>query len=121
MMLGVVIGMMPFVVVAALLAWSGRRERRRAEVAARQIALTEVIHERLGGIVAPVVRRHRGGWQVSMAVPFERPGTVQALLAIVREAVAPVEIVLTRQPAPVGRPADGARAAAVTRESVSWS
>ena len=59
---------------SALLAWTSRRERLRGEVVARQIALTDAVHERLGAVIAPVVRRRRrGGWQVRIAVRFERP------------------------------------------------
>jgi hypothetical protein len=123
-MLGVLGAAAPFAAVLALLAWAQRRERRRHEVQARQIVLTEAIHERLGAIAAPVVRRRRGRWHVCLAVPFERPVVVEALLAIVRETFAPrdrrsLEIVLTRQPntpAP-RRAADGA----ARRRALSWT
>ncbi len=119
LLLGIVITAAPLAAVLAWLAWASRRERLRGEVVARQIALTDAVHERLGAVVAPVVRRRRGGWQVRIAVPFERPAVTEALLAIALEAFAPlshdprsVEIVLTRQSAPAGRaaaPPAGAR------------
>ena len=110
----------PFAIVLALLAWANHRERRRRETHARQIALTDSVHERLGAIAAPVVRRRRRGWQVRIAVPFERPFVIEALLAIVRETFAPrVEIVLTRQVAPPA-PARGA-GRDVRKESLSWT
>jgi len=110
LLLGIVIVAAPLAAVLGLLAWTSRRERLRGEVVARQIALTDAVHERLGAVVAPVVRRRRrGGWQVRIAVPFERPAVTEALLAIALEAFAPlshgppsVEIVLTRQSAPAG-------------------
>ena len=103
MVFGIVLAAAPFGVVFGLLAWAAHRERRRREVEQRQIALTEAIHERLGAVAAPVVRRRRGRWHVHLAVPFEHPLVVDALLAIVRETFAPrnrksLEIVLTRRP-----------------------
>ena len=116
----------PFAIVLALLAWANRRERRRRETHARQIALTDSVHERLGAVAAPVVRRRRGGWQVCIAVPFERAFVIEALLAIVRETFAPsdrdrrpVEIVLTRQVAPAVTASAAGRD--VRKESLSWT
>ena len=123
--LAVFVALMPFVALIGALAWTNRRERRRLEVRARQVALTDSIHERLGAVAAPMVRRRNRGWQVRLAAPFERPALIEALLAIVMEAFAAsdgergsLEIVLTRQldtlaPKPAG--ASGAR-----RESPSW-
>jgi len=124
-LVGIVIAIAPFAAVLGLLAWAARRDRRRAELRARQIALTETIHERLGAVAAPVVRRRRRGWQVRLAVPCERPAVTEALLTVVREAFAPcrserpLEIVVTRRPesrstTPVG-------ASGVRREPVSWT
>jgi hypothetical protein len=120
-MVAVVVATVPFVVVFALLAWAGRRQALRRDAVAQQIALIDRIHARLGAVAAPVVRRRRGGWQVRIAVPFERPAVTQILLAIVREILAPpdgprrsLEIIVTRQAdtKPVG-------AGAVRWESVS--
>jgi hypothetical protein len=80
---GVLIAIAPFAVVIGLLAWTAWRERRRREVEDRQIVLTDGIHERLGAAAAPIVCRRRRGWQVRMAVPFQRPAVTEALLAIV--------------------------------------
>jgi len=118
----VMIAAMPLVLLVGLLAWAEHRERRRREVEARQIALTDMIHERLGAVAAPLVRRHRGRWHVRIAVPFERPTLVERLLAIVRETFAPsdrrsLEIVLTRQPSPTKRAVERG----VRRESLSWT
>jgi len=116
----------PFAVVLALLAWANRRERRHREVLARQIALTDSVHERLGAVAAPVVRRRGRRWQVCIAVPFERPFVVEALLAIAREMFAPrdgdrrsLEIVLTRQPTRPATPAAARRG--IRKESLSWT
>jgi hypothetical protein len=83
------------------------------------------VHERLGAVAAPVVRRDRRRWHVCMAVPFERPAVIEALLAIVRETLAPrdgdrrsLEIVLTRQPRRSATPPAGGRD--VRKESLSW-
>jgi len=102
---GILIAIVPFVIVLGLLAWTSRQERRRREVQTRQVALIDRIHKRLGAVASPVVRRHRRGWQVSMAVPFERPAMSEALLRIVLDAFPPrdrgerpLEIVLSRRP-----------------------
>lgn len=118
--LAVIVALVPFAALIAALVWTNRRERRRGRVHARQVALTDCIHERLGAVAAPVVRRRRRGWQVRVAVPFERPALTEALLAIVMESFGSgsLEIVLTRQldrPAPKPAGAPGAR-----KESPSW-
>jgi hypothetical protein len=117
-LLGVLVAALPFAALLGLLAWTNRCERRRREVQARQVALTDCIHERLGAVAAPVVRRRRRGWQVRLAM-------TEALLAIVLEAFAPrdrakpsVEIVLTRQANPPATTPATARG--VRRESPSW-
>ncbi|HEU5196757.1 MAG TPA: hypothetical protein VFW70_18600 [Methylomirabilota bacterium] len=100
---GAVIATAPFALVFGLLAWADRRDRRRRDLEARQIALTDAIHDRLGAAAAPVLRRTHGGWQVRLAVPFDRPLMTQALVAVVWDALAADrdgrarEIVLTRQ------------------------
>ena len=104
MLAGAVIVTMPFAVIVGLLAWAERRDRNRRRVEARQIALTDAIHERFGAVAAPLVRRAHHGWQVRLAVPFDRPIVTQALVAVVWEALAScshdsgrTEIVLTRR------------------------
>jgi hypothetical protein len=77
----------------------------RARATAAQVAVTEAIHHALGTVVAPTVRRRLRGWQLHVAVPFGRPQTVAAVLAIAHEVLsAPhlgrpraLEIVLTPQ------------------------
>jgi hypothetical protein len=85
----VLVTIVPLVAMLALFAWASRRGRRQADVRACQIALTDAIHERLGAVVAPLVRRGRRGWQVHIALPFEHLATMDAVLAIVREVFAP--------------------------------
>ena len=125
-LLGTVIATSPFGVVFGLLAWAGHRERRRRDLTARQIALTDGIHERLGAVAAPVVRRGRHCWQVRIDAPFERPAVIRALLAVVHEAFVErdgdrrsVEIILTRQPDI--RRAPGVAGRDVERRSLSWT
>ena len=126
LMLGAaVIAIAPYAVVLALLAWANRREHRRRDVQARQIALTDSVHERLGAVAAPIVWRRQRRWHVRIAVPFERPAVIEAVLAIVREMFAPhdgdrrsLEIVLTRQPRRSALPPAGGRD--VRKESLSW-
>jgi len=118
---GILIAIVPFVIVLGLLAWTSRQERRRREVQTRQVALIDRIHKRLGAVASPVVRRHRRGWQVSMAVPFERPAMSEALLRIVLDAFPPrdrgqrpLEIVLSQRP---DTPLSRTSATGVRRES----
>src|SRR2546427_8877257 len=78
----VVVTLFPLAVVLAPLLLAGWVERRRAAVIARQVELTEAIHRDLGAVVAPFVTRRPGGrWRVRIAVPFERPAVVEAVLA----------------------------------------
>lgn len=103
--LTIVVAAVPFLVVFVLFAWIDRRRGLRGDVQVRQIALIDRIHERLGAVAAPVLRRRRDGWQVRIAVPFDRPTVTKALLAIVLESLAlrddhghSLEIIVTRQP-----------------------
>ena len=114
----------PFAVVFGLLAWTNRRERCRREVQARQVALTDGVHQRLGPVTAPVVNRRGGSWEVRIAVPFERPAVTEALLAIVLEAFAPRErrvlkIVLTCQAYRAAKKREGPRD--LKWESLAWT
>jgi hypothetical protein len=106
-LIAVLVALVPVVAMLALFAWASRRGRRQADVRARQIALTDAIHERLGAVVAPLVHRGRRGWQVHIAVPFEHRATMDAVLAVVREVFAPrvgdagaLKIILTRLDTP---------------------
>ena len=112
----------PFTVVAALVTLIQRRHQRRQAEVLRQIALTDALHARLGAVVAPVVRWRHRAWQVAVAVPFERPAIVAAVLATVQDMFGRVcyEVVLNRQAPPPPLP-HAARSAAVGRESLSWT
>jgi hypothetical protein len=119
-LVGVLILVAPFAALAAATALGERRrERRRTEIR-RQIALTDALHARLGALLAPLVRRRGGAWQVAVAVPFERPSVVTDVLetAEAQFAGARYEVVLSQQ-APVGAPAAAARRA--LQESLSWT
>ena len=59
----VVVGV-PVAGLVALLKVLDFLERRRAATVARQIEVTDAIHREFGAIVAPTVRRARGGWRV---------------------------------------------------------
>jgi hypothetical protein len=111
--------------VAFLLTLTSRLDRvrrhRDAEVG-RQIALTDAIHARLGAVVAPVVRQRRAGWNIAVAVPFERPAVVDGVLASVNDQFgrSHYEIVLSRQASPAPA-AKASRAVAHGGESLSWT
>ncbi len=88
----------PFAVVVALLRLAVRVERARAAAISRQIALTDALHRDLGPVVSPWVTRRGGRWRVSVAVPFDRPALVEAVLAVVQRAFPErFELVLTPQ------------------------
>ena len=111
----IVVAMVPFLVVAGLLSFSGQLRRREAVRVARQIAVTDAIHRELGPVAAPAVGRDwLGGWTVSVAVPFEQEGTVSAVARIAYECFAtlhPVDLARLRivlrpmERKPVRRPA----------------
>lgn len=78
----------PFLVVLGLFALAAWRERSRAVLVRRQIALTDAITGELGAIVAPVVRKRFGGrWEVQIAVPLARDLTVGRIVAIAHEVL----------------------------------
>jgi hypothetical protein len=121
-LLGFLVLVAPFVVLAALVwALERRRARRHGEIA-RQIALTDALHARLGALVAPVVRRRQRGWRVDVAVPFERPAVVTTVLTTTDEVFGRggYELVLRRQSS-VAPNVRTPRPAALGRQSLSWS
>jgi hypothetical protein len=60
-LLGLTFAAAPVVLTVALLLLAGRRQRRHDTEVARQIALTDALHARMGAVVAPVVWRRAGG------------------------------------------------------------
>jgi hypothetical protein len=119
--IGLMLAASPVVLTVALLAAADRRQRRVQSEVARQIALTDALHGRLGALVAPVVRRRGGVWQVSVAVPVGDGRIAGVLLTTVDEMLGrgAYELRLSRQapPAPVAR---GPRRAQAVRE-LSWT
>jgi len=108
--------------LVALGALVDRRRARREAAVTRQIAVTAALHRRFGAIVAPVVRSRGRGWEIAVAVPFERPAVVAGVLTSVDEVFgrAPYEVVLQRQAAPT--PASRSRRSApMGKESLSWT
>ena len=121
-LVGILVLASPIAILVALFTRLDRRERRRRVEIERQIALTDAIHARLGAVAAPVVRLRREGWRIAVAVPFERPAVMDAVLATVHEAFGRVnyELVLSRQT--LAAPATKAsRAVAHGGESLSWT
>lgn|SRR5574341_174126 len=91
----------PFATVVALLRLADRIERSRAAVISRQIALTDAIHRDLGPVVSPWVTRRGGRWRVSVAVPFDRPALVEAVLAAAQRVLHErFELILTPRERP---------------------
>ena len=97
----------PVLVVLALLALAGWRDRRREAMIARQIRLTDAIADELGAIVAPIVTKPLGRpWRVDIHVPVGRPAAVSRIVGIAHEILTRTgagryELVLTPAPTPV--------------------
>ena len=97
MALGVLVVMAPPVLVlVALLLAADARQRRRAEVVARQIQVTDAIHREFGAIVAPCVHRTRRGWRVVLPMEVWHPHAARlvALAAHTLEREGEVEVVV---------------------------
>jgi hypothetical protein len=101
--------LLPIAVVAALMLFADRLQRRREAAVACQIALSDAIGGELGAIVAPTVRAPLWGpWRVAIAVPLARPATVGRILSIAHRVLASpdwprvrrFELVLTPQEEP---------------------
>jgi hypothetical protein len=96
----------PVAMLVVLLVALERRQRAHADVAARQIMLTDAVHAELGPIVSPVVeKRAFRPWRVVFAVPENRVREVGRLVAITERVLGgqldDVHIVFTRPvPAP---------------------
>jgi len=118
----VAVTLFPCVTLLVLLGLTAWVERRRAAVIARQIELTDAIHREIGAVVAPwVTRRPGSAWRVRIAVPFERPAVVEAVLAVVHRTFRErFDLVLTPQEEAAPR---GTRASRQAHEgrSVSWA
>jgi hypothetical protein len=101
----VVVLAVPITVVLGLLWLATVLERRREQVVARQIALTDAIHGVMGPVVAPVVRRGRGGWVGVLALPAVHPH-LGLMVEIAQAELGPTaEIVLVvQEPTDVGGP-----------------
>ena len=119
--LGLMLAMSPIVLTAAVVIAVDRRQRRLHTRIARQVALTDALHARLGALVAPVVQRQHGAWRIDVAVPMEQPAVVNVVLQTVEDMFGPVayEVRLHRQVAPA-RVTPSRRAAVAVRE-LSWT
>jgi hypothetical protein len=85
---GIAVALLPFAVVVGLLWLSGVIQRRRENILARQVELTDAIHRELGAVAAPTVRPGaRGSWRVVMAVPE----TLGALVRITDRVISRAE------------------------------
>ena len=54
-------------------------QRRRVDLIARQIAVTEAVHREFGAVVAPTLRRVRGGWRVTLPMDPRHPNAVRIM------------------------------------------
>jgi hypothetical protein len=98
----VVVLAIPVVGLIALLRLVSVLQARREQVISRQVALTDAIHAALGPVIAPVVRRGRGGWVGVLAVPVGHP-QVGLMVEIAQAQLGPAaKIVLV--PIDVGGP-----------------
>ena len=121
-LVGILVLAIPFALLLTLTSRLDRSRMRRGLEIARQIALTDAIHARLGAVAAPVVQRRRAGWRIAVAVPFERPAVVDAVLASVDQEFGRNDytIVLSRQKSPAPA-AKASRAVTHGGESLSWT
>ena len=126
------VALFPIALMAGALLALERRARVRLAECARQIAVTDAVHAKLGAIVAPVVRRRLGGrWQLVIPVPFDDLDSVGRVVRAAYEGFdAPeraipsrFEIVLSPQEKFVPRRERAAVVAARRSrgESVSWT
>ena len=119
--IGLIFAASPLILTVVLLALADRRQRRVQAEVERQIALTDALHARLGALLAPVVRRRGGLWQVSVALPVETPALVGTVLTTTEEVFGHTAYELRL------RPAVSAATAAPTRriprpvEGLSWT
>ena len=74
----VVVGL-PWVVLIASFKLVDRLQRRRDDLIARQIAVTDAIHREFGAVVAPTLRRARGGWRVTLPMDPRHPDTARIM------------------------------------------
>jgi len=76
-------------------------QRRRAATVARQIEVTDAIHREFGAIVAPTVRRARGGWRVvlPMDARLAEAARVVELVAVTLGPAVEVAVVAPWTPA----------------------
>ncbi|OLC16184.1 MAG: hypothetical protein AUH29_05590 [Candidatus Rokubacteria bacterium 13_1_40CM_69_27] len=103
----IIVAIVPLASVVALLLLVTRRERVRDALVACQVAVTDAIHQELGAIVSPTMRKRSWGrCQLVIAVPLERPAVVGRVLTLAHGALdrgggiagRRVEIVLIPQP-----------------------
>lgn len=89
--LGVPVAMLVLLVKAV-----DARQRRRDAAVARQIDVTDAIHREFGAIVAPTVRRVRGGWRVRLPMDPRDPRAARVMTLAVQTLgpTATVEVAL---------------------------
>ena len=68
-------------------------ERRRAEVIARQIEVTDAIHREFGAVVAPIVHRVGRGWRVTLSMDARHPGMAR-MVDLAAQTLAPTAAVI---------------------------
>lgn len=89
MLAPIAIALVPFLVVAGLLVLAERVQRRRDRVTARQVSITDAIHQELGAVAAPTVEEPAWGpWRVVIPVRFEDPGFAGRILTVAHRALA---------------------------------
>jgi hypothetical protein len=94
----------PVLALVALILAVDARQRRRAEIVARQIEVTDAIHREFGAVVAPFVRRTRRGWRVRLPMEPWHPDAARlvALAAhtLERDGEVEVSVVTPASPRP---------------------
>jgi hypothetical protein len=70
---------LPWVVLMAAFKLVDTLQRRRVDLIARQIAVTDAIHREFGAVVAPTLRRARGGWRVTLPMDPRHPDAARIM------------------------------------------
>jgi hypothetical protein len=107
---------LPAAALIALLKTVDALQARRDARIARQTEVTDAIHREFGAIVAPFVRRMRGGWRVTVTMDPRHPSAARIveLIALTLGPTATVEVVVA-----AASPAAPRRPAAQNRERIA--
>ena len=117
-----VVLVLPVAALVTLLKIVDAVQRRRDTRIARQIEVTDAIHREFGAIVAPFVRRARGGWRVTLPMDPRHPDAARVveLVALTLGPTVSVEVAVAAAPSTTRRrPPTPQRPAAQNSERIA--